>query len=449
MRVLKFGGTSVGSADKINEVIDLLEKREQEQIVVLSAMSGTTNDLVEISTSLRNQDKELAASLIDRFEEKYIRVLTDLYVRKNDRDIARDMIRPCARVIRNILEQKSAFTEANNKEILAQGELMSTRLFSHMCSIRSVQTALIPALNFMSLNDTGDPDLEQIECDIKPYLNLIDEDCKILITQGYICRDHNGNIANLKRGGSDYTATIIGSVVRATEVQIWTDIDGFHNNDPRVVSDTKPVRQLSYREAAELAYFGAKILHPTCVLPVEIAQVPLRLKCTMEPEAPGTLISKEPSHLPVTALAAKSGIIALEIRSHRMLNAYGFLTQVFQVFEKYRTSVDMITTSEVSVSLTIEDGSFLKEITTDLKRIAEVEILHDQAIVCIVGNALYENNRYSKEIFELLDDIPVRMVSLGGSRFNISVLVAEKYRVKALRNLHSLFESTLKTYEQV
>jgi len=449
MRVLKFGGTSVGSADRINEVIDLVEKRDEEQIIVLSAMSGTTNDLVEISQALQNDDKRLATGLLAGFEAKYIRVLTDLYVKKIDRDLARDMIRPCVRAIKDILEQESSFTEVNNKEILAQGELISTRLFSHMCSIRGVKAALIPALNFMSLNKAEEPHLEQIEKDIQPYLNLIDEDCKILITQGYICRDHEGQIANLKRGGSDYTATIIGSVVNASEVQIWTDIDGLHNNDPRVVSNTTPIRKLSYREAAELAYFGAKILHPTCVLPVEIAKVPLRLKCTMTPDAPGTLISDEPSNLAVTALAAKSGIIALEIRSHRMLNAYGFLTQVFRVFEKYKTSVDMITTSEVSVSLTIEDESFLDEITNELEAIAEVEVAHDQAIVCIVGNSLYDSNRYAKKIFELLDDISVRMVSLGGSRFNISVLVSEKDRVKALQNLHALFESTSKTYQNV
>ena len=447
MRVLKFGGTSVGSADRINEVIDLLEQRKEEQIVVLSAMSGTTNDLVQISSTIRDGRKEEAGQLLDEFEDKYVRVLTDLYVRKDDRDTARDLIRPCVTMIREILGQSSPFTEVNDREICAQGELISTRLFSHMCDIRGIHTALIPALNFISLNQQGEPDLERIEKDIQPYLDLIDEDCKILITQGYICRDHEGQVTNLKRGGSDYTATIIGSVVRASEVQIWTDIDGVHNNDPRVVQHTSPVRKLSYREAAELAYFGAKILHPTCVLPVEVAKVPLRLKCTMEPDALGTLISEEPSLLPVTAIASKSGIIALEIRSHRMLNAYGFLTQVFQVFEKYRTSVDMITTSEVSVSLTIEDDSFLDAIIDELGQIAEVEVTQNHAIVCIVGNALYEDNRYVKEIFGLLEDIPIRMVSLGGSRHNISVLIPQEDRAKALQNLHSLFLTTIKSLE--
>ncbi len=442
MRVLKFGGTSVGTADRINEVIDLLETRADEQIIVLSAMSGTTNDLVEISSALEKRQKDQAAVLLDQFEDKYIRVLTDLYIKKDDRDIARDLIRPCAKLIRNLIQQESSFTKVNTQEILAQGELISTRLFHHMCDIRGVNSTLIPALDFMSIDENGDPDLAKIAQDIQPCLDHFDEDCKILITQGFICRDHEGNVSNLKRGGSDYTATIIGAVVQAQEVQIWTDIDGLHNNDPRIVDHTTPVRNLSYREAAELAYFGAKILHPTCVLPVEVAKVPLRLKCTMEPEAPGTLISDEPSRLPVTALAAKSGIIALEIRSHRMLNAYGFLTQVFSVFEKYKTSVDMITTSEVSVSLSIEDGSFLDDIVEELRQIADVEITRDQAIVCIVGNSLYDDNTYAREIFELLDDIPVRMVSLGGSMHNISLLIPEQCRVKALQSLHSLFSLT-------
>jgi len=279
-------------------------------------------------------------------------VLTDLYVKKEDRDVARALIRPCVELMEAKIKSKQSFTDSDRKEILAQGEIISTRLLSHMCDIRQVSVKLIPALEFMSLDQDGDPDVTRITADIKPHLDLLDEDCSILVTQGYICRDAEGKISNLKRGGSDYTATIIGAAVQASEVQIWTDIDGVHNNDPRIIEDTKPIRQLSYREAAELAYFGAKILHPTCVLPVEQAGVPLRLKYTMEPEAAGTLISNQLSQLPVTALAAKSGIIALEIRSHRMLNAYGFLTQVFRVFERYRTSVDMITTSEVSISLT-------------------------------------------------------------------------------------------------
>lgn len=441
MRVLKFGGTSVGSADRINEVIDIIEKSSDDQIIVLSAMSGTTNDLVEISNALATGDRERSIGLLDAFEQKYIRVLTDLYIKKDDRDLARDLIRPCVRLIRAKIEDTASFGDSDRKEILAQGELISTRLFAHMCDIRDVPAKLIPALNFMSLNKDEDPDLDQITNDIKPYLELLDEDCSILITQGYICKDAGGHISNLRRGGSDYTATIIGAVTQAEEVQIWTDIDGVRNNDPRLVEDTEAIRQLSYREAAELAYFGAKILHPTCVLPVEKSRVPLRLKCTMQPDAEGTLISDKKSERAVTALAAKDHIIALEIRSHRMLNAYGFLTRVFKIFEDYRTPVDMITTSEVSVSLTIDDSTHLDQIIASLEDIAEVDVSYDQAIVCIVGNSLYEEG-YSASIFDLIKDIQVRMVSMGGSRYNISLLVAREDKVNALIALNQLFQLT-------
>ena len=439
MRVLKFGGTSVGSADRINEVIDIIEKSHDDQIIVLSAMSGTTNDLVEISNGLASGDKEQSFGLLDAFEQKYIRVLTDLYIKKGDRDLARDLIRPCVRLIRSKIECAASFTDSDRKEILAQGELISTRLFAHMCDIRDVPAKLIPALNFMSLNQDEDPDLDQITSDIQPYLELLDEDCSILITQGYICKNAKGQISNLRRGGSDYTATIIGAVTQAEEVQIWTDIDGVRNNDPRLVEDTQAIRQLSYREAAELAYFGAKILHPTCVLPVEKSLVPLRLKCTMQPDAEGTLISEQKSDRAITALAAKDNIIALEIRSHRMLNAYGFLTRVFKIFEDHSTPVDMITTSEVSVSLTIDDSSHLDQIIASLEDIAEVDVSHDQAIVCIVGNSLYEEG-YAASIFNLIKDIPVRMVSMGGSRFNISLLVAQEDKVRTLITLNQLFK---------
>ncbi len=441
MEVLKFGGTSVGTADRMNEVIDILEKRQVEQIVVLSAMSGTTNQLVAINEAIRINDRDKAQQLVDDLDSKYTRVLTDLYVEKHDRDRGRSLLSSSFDLLRSKLKS-SSFDGVDEKEVLAQGELISTRLFTLICEIRQVAVALIPALEFMRTNEAGEPDLALTSELIQPWLKTIDEDIQILITQGYICRNHIGEVDNLQRGGSDYTATIIGAAIGADEVQIWTDIDGVHNNDPRLVSDTQPIRNLSYREAAELAYFGAKILHPTCVLPVEKANVPLRLKCTMDPIASGTLISTETSNKAITALAAKDGITAIKIQSHRMLNAYGFLTQVFQVFENHKTAVDMITTSEVAVSLTIDNTDRLDSILTDLGEFAEVEAAADYTIVCIVGNALYDESQHIDKIFTALKKIPVRMVSMGGSRYNVSLLVKSSYKKEALIALNSLFAET-------
>ena len=438
MEVLKFGGTSVGTADRMNDVIDILEKKSGEQIVILSAMSGTTNQLVAINEAIRTNHKDKAQQLVDELESRYTRVLTDLYPEKHDRDRGRTLLSSSFDLLRSKLKS-SSFDAVDEKEVLAQGELISTRLFTLICEIRQVAVALIPALEFMRTNERGEPDMAKTSELIQPWLETIDDDIQILITQGFICRNHKGEVDNLQRGGSDYTATVIGAAIQADEVQIWTDIDGVHNNDPRLVQDTQPIRNLSYREAAELAYFGAKILHPTCVLPVEKANVPLRLKCTMDPPAPGTLISTETSKKAITALAAKDGITAIKIQSHRMLNAYGFLTKVFQVFENHRTSVDMITTSEVAVSLTIDNTEHLDAILSDLKVFAEVEAVPGYAIVCIVGNALYDNSEHVDKIFSALEKIPVRMVSMGGSRYNVSLLVKSSYKKDALVALNGLF----------
>lgn len=439
MIVLKFGGTSVGSADRMNEVIDILEKSEQRQLVVLSAMSGTTNDLVAISDALNQGSSNQAGFLIHELNEKYNRVLTDLYASKSDRDEARQLIQPSFDLLQEKLAQQEFNLEAE-REILAQGELISTALFSLQCRIRGLNVTLLPALSFMRTDENGEPDLPETAQLLEPYLSGLDDDVDLFITQGYICRNHKGRIDNLQRGGSDYTATILGAILNVAEVQIWTDIDGVHNNDPRVVNDTKPIRRLSYREAAELAYFGAKILHPTCVLPAERRNVPLRLKCTMNPEAEGTLISEQTSNRSITALAAKDGITAIKIYSHRMLNAYGFLKKLFAVFEHHRTPVDMITTSEVAVSLTIDDVKNLDHIIAELEEFAEVEVEHNFSIVCIVGNALYDDSEHVNRIFEALRNIPIRMVSMGGSRYNMSILVNSNHRVDALIALNSLFQ---------
>ena len=440
MRVLKFGGTSVGSADRMQEVADIIEKNEGRQLIVLSAMSGTTNDLVSLSNHLKADDGERALAQVEMLEDKYVRILTDLFADKESRDKARALIRPSFQLFHDKLNAEQ-FDDVDEKEILAQGELISTNLFHVMCNVRGIESALIPALAFMRLQEDGEPNLEETAELLEPIMNNIDPEVEVIITQGYICRSHDGNIDNLRRGGSDYTATIVGSCLEVEEVQIWTDIDGVHNNDPRIIQDTRPIRILSYREAAELAYFGAKILHPTCVLPVEKANVPLRLKYTMAPKAPGTLISRKSSGQAITAIAAKDGITAIKIYSHRMLQAYGFLKRVFQVFEKYHTSVDMITTSEVAVSLTIDNTVHIEAITRELSSFSEVDITYGYTIVCVVGNALYDDGKHVHQVFTRLEGVPLRMVSMGGSKNNISLLVASEYKEKALRALHGLFST--------
>jgi len=443
MKVLKFGGTSIATADRMHEVIDIIEQNSGAQIIVLSAMAGTTNHLVKINESIISGDLILATLQIDELQAKYDRVFTDLYPNKPDRDRGRGQLTGIFDLLRAKVEEGD-FSHRDEKEILAQGELMSTALFAILCELRHINVALIPALDFMRTSAQGEPDYGLIDELVQPYLDVLDDDLQIIVTQGYICRDADGYIDNLLRGGSDYTATILGAATKSDEIQIWTDIDGVHNNDPRIVDHTSPIRKLSYREAAELAYFGAKILHPACVLPAEAASVPVRLKCTMDPEAPGTLISHETSNRAITAVAAKDGITAVKILSGRMLNAHGFIRQVAQVFERYETSVDMITTSEVAVSLTIDDTRYLDKITTDLAKIGSVEVSEDQTIVCIVGNALYDNMGHIRGIFNALGDIPIRMVSMGGSLNNVSILIPSQYKKQALIGLNDLFEQPSK-----
>ena len=384
--------------------------------------------------------KAEAKSLIQKLEDKYVRVLTDLYPGKEVRDRGRSLLRPCFTVLKSKLD-KTSFTQFDDKEILAQGELMSTAIFTLQCEVRNLNTVLLPALDFMRINEKGEPNIDEISKLVLPIIAALDDEVQVIVTQGFICRNKEGNVDNLNRGGSDYTATIIGAAVKAREVQIWTDIDGVHNNDPRLVENTSPIRNLSYREAAELAYFGAKILHPTCVLPVEKANVPLRLKCTMEPMAPGTLITEKTSNRAITAVAAKDNITAIKIYSHRMLQSYGFLKKIFAIFEEYHTSVDMITTSEVAVSLTIDETSYLDQILASINQFAEIEAVNGYSIVCVVGNALYDDSVHIHRIFESLKDIPIRMVSMGGSRHNVSLLVKTAYKDDALIALNGLFEN--------
>lgn len=430
--VLKFGGTSVGSAQRIKDLVKLTVDTTP-KIVVLSAMSGTTNALVEISNSLYAKDVESAKKQIEILKQKYHKEIAELYSKPEILDKAKQLIS-------NHFNYISAFTldmfTANEeKAILAQGELLSTALFHYYLEEIGIVSVLLPALNFMRIDDNDEPDMEYIEKNCLVEINKY-PDQKLFITQGYICRNAFGEIDNLKRGGSDYTASLIGAAIKSPEVQIWTDIDGMHNNDPRIVNKTHPINELSFDEAAELAYFGAKILHPTCILPAQKRNVPVRLKNTMQPEAEGTLIANIATKEGIKAVAAKDGITALNIKSERMLLAHGFLRAVFEIFERHKTSIDMITTSEVAVSLTIDNNKFLPGILAELKEIAQVEIEENQTIICVVGQLPKNKAGYGFKVLEALKDIPLRMVSYGGSPNNISVLVNSNLKKQALQALN-------------
>jgi aspartate kinase len=468
MKVVKFGGTSVGSAERMFSVAKLIKSSEP-RIVVLSAVSGTTNSLVEISANLYKGDKDGANKLIDALHAKYKLLVQELLKTLDGIKKGNELIDEHFEYIRNFT--KDLFTIHEEKAILAQGELISTALFHYYLEENGEKSVLLPALNFMRTDEEGEPDLNYISENLKRELAKYqthptlpkgglttaqasdgNSDGKIpplggkggdlFITQGYICRNAFGEIDNLKRGGSDYTASLVGAAIEAEEIQIWTDIDGMHNNDPRVVKKTFPIEELSFDEAAELAYFGEKILHPSSVLPARLKNIPVRLLNTMQPEAKGTLISQKSSGGNIKAVAAKDGIYAIKIRSGRMLMAYGFLRSVFEIFERYKTPIDMITTSEVAVSLTIDEPKNLDAIVAELKNFATVEVDKDQTIVCVVGDFLGERKGYAVKIFDALKNIPIRMISYGGSPNNVSVLVESKYKNEALTALNDgLFNS--------
>lgn len=431
MNVLKFGGTSIGSAERIKNVANLVQYNIP-GIIVLSAMAGTTDKLVEIGKLLQSKDKEGAREIVLSLEHKYYNVVDELYSSDESKNTGKQVVENHFNLIKSFISDN--FSEKEEKEILAQGELISTNLFLNYLEEIGVSSALIPALEFMRMNENNEPDLSFIRKNIKKYLDT-NKDKDVLITQGYICRNARGEIDNLQRGGSDYTATLIGAAIHAHEVQIWTDIDGVQNNDPRFVENTKPVTHLSFDEAAELAYFGAKILHPTCVLPCIRENTPVHLKNTLDPKAFGTLITSELKGEGIKSIAAKDGITAIKVKSSRMLLAYGFMRKVFEVFEKYKTPIDMITTSEVSVSLTIDNSKYLPEITNELKQFGSVEVDRDKSIICIVGNLIAENRGLACKVFTALNDIPVRMISFGGSRHNISVLINTDDKKRALVEL--------------
>ena len=433
MKVLKFGGTSVGSPERMKKLLDIIDPAER-QIVVLSAVSGTTNSLVEIGQAYFAGDKNKAINLLNVLKNKYKLFIKELFASKDFLKKGEEVIDYHFTLLANLANDY--FTVIEDKIVLAQGELLSTTLYHVYLKEIGVSSVLLPALDFMKTDEDNEPDVDYITAHLRPLLEKYPEN-KLFITQGYICRNSFGEIDNLRRGGSDYTASLIGAAIRSEEVQIWTDIDGMHNNDPRIVKGTTPIAQLSFDEAAELAYFGAKILHPQSVFPAQKYKIPVRLLNTMDPKAQGTLITNTSEKDRIKSIAAKDGITAIKIQSSRMLLAHGFLRRVFEVFERYRTSIDMITTSEVAVSITIDDITHLDEIVAELLAFGTVEIDTNQTIICVVGDFGVEKHGYAARVLDAVKHIPVRMISYGGSNHNMSLLVKAEYKTEILRSLHN------------
>ena len=431
MKILKFGGTSVGTAQRMKDVAKLICDGNR-KIVVLSAMSGTTNSLVEISDYLYKKNHDAADEVINRLSEKYAAVIDELYDKQESKEKANEHIRSIFNHIRSL--NKDLFTFFEERIILAQGELMSVGMMNLYFQELGVNSVILPALEYMRTDKNAEPDTDYIKRKLNDLLKQ-HPDADYYLTQGYICLNAYGEIDNLQRGGSDYTASLVGAAIQAEEIQIWTDIDGMHNNDPRVVNSTSPVRHLNFEEAAELAYFGAKILHPTCILPAKVNNIPVRLLNTMQPEASGTTISNDMEKDKIKAVAAKDNIIAIKIKSGRMLLATGFLRKVFEIFEVYHTPIDMITTSEVGVSVTIDNPKHLDEIVNDLKKYGAVTVDKDMVIICVVGDLEWDNIGFEANIIYALKDIPIRMISYGGSNFNVSLLVKASDKARALKAL--------------
>ncbi len=433
MLVVKFGGTSVGKPERMKKIANLVLTMPGKKIVVLSALSGTTNTLVRIGDHLIAERHTAAHQEIAELEKHYLQFINELYESEAYQAIGQEIVSRYFSLFRLLAAGK--FDDRSYRELLAQGELISTELFYHHLQERKVSARLLPALHFMSIDENQEPELEKISERLKPILETLNN-IDILVTQGYICRNHRNEIDNLKRGGSDYTASLIGAAIRAEEIQIWTDIDGMHNNDPRIVKKTIPIAELTFDEASELAYFGAKILHPSTIVPAQKYHVPVRLKNTMDEKAAGTIISDKGSRGQFKAIAAKDGITAINIKSSRMLLAYGFLRKVFEVFERYKTPIDMISTSEVAVSVTIDDSKNLSSILEELRGFGTIEVDTKQSIICIVGNMLLEKEGVLKDVFHALATVPIRMVSYGGSQNNISILVDTNQKDKALNLLN-------------
>ncbi|MBU1819997.1 MAG: aspartate kinase [Bacteroidetes bacterium] len=435
MQVWKFGGTSVGKPERMHSIRQLITSTDTRKIVVLSALSGTTNALIAIGESAKaNQDAE-AVQRIKDLKDHYDTFIKELYQTEAGLAKGQAIVDKEFSFIRSLANIKP-FTSKQDKELVAEGELLSTQMFEAYLEEQGENSILLPALEFMRIDADGEPELGAIEEKLTTILGQ-HPGKQLVITQGFICRNPRGEVDNLKRGGSDYTASLIGGAIRAEEIQIWTDIDGMHNNDPRIVKRTFPIRELTFEEAAELAYFEAKILHPSTITPAKMRGVPVRLKNTMQPDAPGTLIATTTSDREIKAIAAKDNITAIYIHSTRMLNAHGFLRRVFEIFEKYKTPVDMITTSEVSVSVTIDNDTHLDAITAELREIADIEEHdRDQTIVCVVGNFSADKEGVAIKVLDALKHIPLRMISYGASEHNLSILIHSRFKAEALNALN-------------
>ena len=438
MKVMKFGGTSVGSPERMKGVASLVTESGEPTFIVLSAMSGTTNSLVEISDYLYKKNPEGANEVINNLEKKYMQHVEELYSTEEMKNTTREFLQGEFNYLRSFT--KDLFTSFEEKSIVAQGEMMSTNMVVNYLKEQGVKAVLLSALDFMRTDKNAEPDPQYIKEKLAAIMEQ-NEGYQIYITQGFICRNAYGEIDNLQRGGSDYTASLIGAALPADEIQIWTDIDGMHNNDPRVVEHTEAVRQLNFEEAAELAYFGAKILHPTCVQPAKYAGIPVRLKNTMDPKADGTIIDNVIVRGKIKAVAAKDNITAIKIKSSRMLLATGFLRKVFEIFESYQTPIDMIATSEVGVSMSIDNDAHINDIVNELKKYGTVTVDSDMCIICVVGDLDWSNVGFETLATDAMKNIPVRMISYGGSNYNISFLIREKDKKQALQNLSNvLFE---------
>ena len=435
MKVMKFGGTSVGSPKRIKEVSSLITETGEPTFIVLSAMSGTTNSLVEISNYLYKKNPDGANEIINCLENKYMLHVEELYTTGVYKQKTREFLHDEFDYLRSFT--KNLFTSFEEKSIVAQGEIMSTNMVVNYLQENGVKAVLLNALDFMRTDKNGEPDLQTIKEKLSEIMKA-NEGYQIYLTQGFICRNAYGEIDNLLRGGSDYTASLVGAALPAEEIQIWTDIDGMHNNDPRVVEDTEALHQLNFDEAAELAYFGAKILHPTCVLPAKYANIPVRLKNTMDPKAEGTLINNVVVKGKFKAVAAKDNITAVKIKSSRMLLATGFLRKIFEIFESYQTPIDMITTSEVGVSMSIDNNTHLDEIVNELKKYGTVTVDTDMCIICVVGDLDWNNLGFESQALDAMKNIPVRMISYGGSNHNISFLIREADKKQALQSLSAI-----------
>ena len=435
MKVMKFGGTSVGTPQRMKDVASLITESNEPTFVVLSAMSGTTNSLVEISDYLYKKNPEGANEIINALEKKYLGHIDELFTSDEYKQKGREFLASEFDYLRSFT--KDIFTSYEEKSIVAQGEIISTNMMTFYLQEKGINTCLLSALDFMRTDKNSEPDPQYIKKKLKTILQD-NEGYQIYLTQGFICRNAYGEIDNLQRGGSDYTASLIGAAIDADEIQIWTDIDGMHNNDPRVVDKTDAVRQLNFEEAAELAYFGAKILHPTCIQPAKYAGIPVRLKNTMDPKAEGTIVDNVIVRGKIKAVAAKDNITAIKIKSSRMLLATGFLRKVFEIFESYQTPIDMIATSEVGVSMSIDNDAHLNDIVNELKKYGTVTVDSDMTIICVVGDLDWSNLGFETLATEALKNIPVRMISYGGSNYNISFLIKGRDKKRALQNLSDM-----------